>query len=132
MSEEDCNRLRRTQTEEKKDESGMFAEYIAEKLRKMKKRTRAILQHQIHNLIFQAEMDEQDQSVSTSMPSYSVQPQPIQFHSISDYNESPTIISDASVIKFSSPSPSFSCNTPSPPSSPREKPSISDSNLVLD
>lgn len=42
----------------KKDESGMFADYIAEKLRKMKYETRAILQHQIQDLIFETEMDE--------------------------------------------------------------------------
>lgn len=42
---------------EKKDECAMFAEYIAEKLRKHENRTRMILQHQIHNLLFQAEMN---------------------------------------------------------------------------
>ncbi|XP_017885680.1 uncharacterized protein LOC108628351 [Ceratina calcarata] len=56
--------LKRTiQSNRTKDDSSIFGEYIAEKLRKHDPRTRMILQHQIHNLLFQAEINPEQLSM---------------------------------------------------------------------
>lgn len=65
--QEAYNILQREETK-KKDESEKFADYTAEKLRKLKHQTRAILQHQIHKLIFIAEMEEHKQATLPNSP----------------------------------------------------------------
>ncbi|GLV41474.1 hypothetical protein CBL_06704 [Carabus blaptoides fortunei] len=54
---EPCSMLQSTVKIE--DECSMFGEYIAEKLRKHDSRTRMILQHQIHNVLYEAEMNKE-------------------------------------------------------------------------
>lgn len=44
----------------KRDVCDIFSEYIAEELRKHDDRTRMILQHKIHNLLFQAAVNKQE------------------------------------------------------------------------
>ncbi len=53
--EEEMYKILKNKIEEK-DECALFGDYIAAKMRKLNDRQRAILQHEIHGLMLQAEM----------------------------------------------------------------------------
>lgn len=86
-----------------KDECFMFGEYIVEKLRSFNPRTRAMLQHQIHNVIFQAEMEEK----YPTQPNEYLVPQISPNNSASNYSSPSLTLSQYSgtLIQLSLPSP---------------------------
>ncbi|KAF5285486.1 hypothetical protein FQR65_LT13231 [Abscondita terminalis] len=127
----DDTNQRTLEVDTQSDECSIFGEYIATKLRKHDDRTRTILQHRIHNILFQAEMDQFSMSESIQMQTpidckeistaFTTQDEDFveqQKPSTSSQYLSPRSHSDLSHNYLSSPSPTSSC-IPSPLQSPQ-------------
>ncbi|CAH1993080.1 unnamed protein product [Acanthoscelides obtectus] len=77
----------------------MFADFIAQKMRKFSPHTRAVLQHQIHNLIFQAELDSLPISPQVLSPSQQTfQPSTSICQNFRTYNSLPSPSSSISSV----------------------------------
>lgn len=108
----------------------MFGEYIAEKLRKHDNRTRMWLQHQIHNLFFEAEMDRQQYEAQPQYPSRQLPLQTSKRQQASTSSQYLYSRSDSASTSYSySPSPT-SC-TPSPLQSPQDNENVTQTKDLL-